>query len=166
MTEERDSSAPGDFFTEAATQLARLVDSARWDVRLWSRDLDGRVYAAEPVLETVRRFLLRGPKSQLRILLLDESGVRMQGSRLIDLLQRLPSRAAVHTPAAEQAEDARLGDDLVVVDECRYFRPLARGDGGQQGPIESRRDAAVLAQRFADLWDQSEPSVEFRHLRL
>jgi hypothetical protein len=166
MTEEQAPSAPSDFFATAAEQLAQLFDAALWDVRLYSVDLDGRVYAAEPVLAAVRRFLLRSPKSQLQILLLDESRVRMEGSRLIDLLQRLPSRAAVRTPVAEQVDAARLGDDVLVIDESTYFRPLARGGDDRNAPVESRRDAVVLAQRFADLWDQAEPSVEFRHFRL
>lgn len=166
MTDEQSGKAPRDFFAVAADQLARLFASAHWDVRLFSRDLDSRIYATEPVLAAVRQFLLRSPKSQLRILLQDESRVRMEGSRLIDLLQRLPSRAAVHTPAPDQGDDSRLGDDVVVVDESLYFRPLARGDGDGHAPVESRRDAVVLAQRFSDLWDQSEPSVEFRHFRL
>lgn len=166
MTHDPQETAPRDFFATAAEHLGRLFDAARWDVRLYSRDLDSRVYATEPVLTAVRQFLLRSPKSHLRILLQDESRVRMEGSRLIDLLQRLPSRAAVHTPAPDQGDDARLGDDLVVVDEEIYFHPLTRGDDDRPGPVESRRDAVVLAQRFSDLWDQSEPSVEFRHFRL
>jgi hypothetical protein len=166
MTEQQDARAPRDFFAAAAEQLAGLFDAARWDVRLYSLELDGRVYAAEPVLAAVRRFLLRSPKSQLQILLQDESRVRMEGSRLIDLLQRLPSRSAVRTPTAEQGDAARLGDDVAVIDERIYFRPLTRGDDDRHAPVESRRDAAVLAQRFTDLWDQSEPSVEFRHFRL
>lgn len=165
MTDGPQVNAPRDFFANATEQLVRLFDSARWDVLVYTRDLDSRIYAAEPVLEAVRQFLLRSPKSHLRILLLDESRVRMEGSRLIDLLQRLPSRAAVHTPAVEQVEEPRLGDDVVVVDESVYFRPATRRDDAQV-PVESRRDAAVLAQRFSDLWDQSEPAVEFRHLRL
>jgi hypothetical protein len=166
MSEQQTGNAPSDFFAVAAEQLAQLLDAARWDVRLFSRDLDSRVYAAEPVLEAVRRFLLRSPKSHLRILVQDESRVRMEGSRLIDLLQRLPSRAVVHATAAEQGDDTRLGDDVVIVDETLYFRPLTRRDDDRHAPIESRRDAAALAQRFTDLWDQSEPSVEFRHFRL
>lgn len=165
MTDDPQGSAPRDVFARTAEQLARLFDGARWDVLVYTRDLDSRLYAAEPVLEAVRQFLLRSPKSHLRILLLDESRVRMEGSRLIDLLQRLPSRAAVHTPAAGHGEDARLGEDLVVIDEGVYFRPTARGDDAH-GPVESRRDAVVLAQRFTELWDQSVPSVEFRHLPL
>ena len=165
MTEEPSAIAPRDFFAAAAEELARLFDAARWDVRLYSQDLDGRIYAAESVLEAVRQFLLRSPKSQLRILLQDEGHVRMQGSRLVDLLQRLPSRAAVYTPAMEYVDEARLGDDVVVVDETRYLRPLARGGDGPV-TIESRRDSVVLAQRFDELWDQSEPSVEFRQFRL
>ena len=166
MTEEQVAGPPRDFFATAAEQLARLFDGARWDVRVYSLDLDGRVYAAEPVLAAVRSFLLRSPKSQLQILLQDESRIRMEGSRLIDLLQRLPSRAAVRTPTAEQGDAARLGDDVVVIDERVYFRPLTRSDDDRHAPVESRRDAVVLAQRFTDLWDQSEPSVEFRHFRL
>lgn len=165
MTDEPAGQAPRDAFAQAAAQLAQLFAAARWDVRLYTRDLDSRVYAAEPVLEAVREFLLRSPKSRLRILLLDESRVRMEGSRLIDLLQRLPSRAAVHTPAAERVDDARLGDDVVVADEARYLRPLVRDVDGP-APVESRRESAVLGQRFDELWDHSEPSVEFRHFRL
>jgi hypothetical protein len=155
-----------DFFAAAAEELARLFDRARWDVRLYSHDLDSRVYATEGMLEAVRAFLLRSPKSHLRILLQDESRIRMEGSRLVDLLQRLPSRASVRAAKPEDRDDNPLGDDLVLIDEGVYFRPLTRGDDDSHAPVESRRDATVLAQRFAELWDHAEPSVEFRHFRM
>jgi len=166
MTDEPKATAPLDFYAAAAAELTRLFDAARWDVRLYSHDLDGRVYATEEVLDAVRRFLLRSPKSQLRILLQDESRVRLEGSRLIDLLQRLPSRATVRAAPAEQSDETRLGNDVVVLDEEVYFRPLTRTDDDRHAAVESRRDAVVLAQRFLDLWDKSEPSVEFRHFRM
>jgi len=57
----------------AAEQLAgcSMRPAGRAPLQL---ELDGRVYAAEPVLAAVRRFLLRSPKSQLQILIQDESG--------------------------------------------------------------------------------------------
>jgi len=166
MTDGLNETPPLDFYAAAAAELERLFDAARWDVRLHSHDLDSRVYATEAVLEAVRRFLLRSPKCQLRILLQDESRVRLEGSRLIDLLQRLPSRAAVRAAPLEQSDETRLGDDVAVFDEEVYFRPLTRTKDDRHAAVESRRDAVVLAQRFLDLWDKSEPSVEFRHLRM
>jgi hypothetical protein len=166
MTDGPNGSPPLDFYAAAAAELARLFDAARWDVCLYSHDLDGRVYATEEVLEAVRRFLLRSPKSQLRIILQDESRVRLEGSRLIDLLQRLPSRATVRAAPTEQSDEKRLGSDVVVLDEEVYFRPLARTEDDRHAAVESRRDAVVLAQRFLEVWDRSEPSVEFRHLRM
>ena len=166
MSDEQILNPPRDFFTVASETLAQLFDAARWDVRLYSHDLDSRVYASEGMLEAVRQFLLRSPKSQLRILLQDESRVRMEGSRLVDLLQRLPSRASVRVVTAEQGEETRLGSDVAVIDEEVYVRPLMRGDGDSHAPVESRRDAAILAQRFLEVWDHAEPSVEFRHFRL
>ncbi len=166
MSEGQTEPGPLDFYAAAADELTRLFDAARWDVRLYSHDLDSRVYATEGMLEAVRRFLLRSPKSQLRILLQDESRVRLEGSRLIDLLQRLPSRATVRAAPVEQSDETRLGGDVAVFDEAVYFRPLTRTEDDRHAAVESRRDATVLAQRFLEVWDHSEPSVEFRHFRL
>lgn len=159
MTDEPADRVPRDAFTLAAAQLARVFDAARWDVRLYSQDLDGRVYAAEPVVAAARGFLLRGPSSHLTVLVRDESRLRLEGNRLVDLLQRLPSRAGLRVP---RPEDSDLNEDLVVVDGLVYYYPLRRDPPA--GPVESRRDAAVLGKRLADAWELAEPSVEFRQL--
>ena len=54
MTDEPKATAPLDFYAAAAAELTRLFDAARWDVRLYSHDLDGRVYATEEVLDAVK----------------------------------------------------------------------------------------------------------------
>ena len=157
-----DATRPADSalgYAAASLRLADLVGRARTEVRVYANDLDGRVYATDPVLEAVRAFLLRSPASHFAVLLRDETRLRLEGSRLTDLLGRLPSRAGVRVV---RAEDTDLKEDLVVADGRVYFYPLRRDPPAE--PVESRRDAAVLGKRLAEAWEFAEPSVEFRHL--
>lgn len=155
-----DTSQPTTFrdaFAPVSERLAGLIARAHSEVRLFAFDLDGRLYAAEPVLEATRAFLLRGPTSHFAVLIRDESRLRLEGNRLVDLLKRLPSRAAVRVT---RPEDTDLNEDLLVVDGHTYYYPLRRDPPAE--PVESRRDATVLAKRLAEAWDFAEPSVEFR----
>jgi hypothetical protein len=152
-----------DYLAKASERLAVLLASARTDVRIYARDLDPRVYATEPMLASARQFLLRGPQVRLDILVQDDSRLRADGNRLIDLLQRLPSRTGVRVPLPEQTD---FIDDILLVDDRIYLRPLVRDRAGASQPVESRAEMARLTQRFTDLWEFAEPSAEFRHFVL
>jgi hypothetical protein len=153
----------GDYLEKASGRLAVLLASARTDARIYTRDLDPRLYATEPMLAAARQFLLRGPQVRLDILVQDDSRLRADGNRLIDLLQRLPSRTGVRVPLPEQTDFA---DDIVLIDDRIYLRPLVRDRAGPSQPVESRAEMARLIQRFTDLWEFAEPSAEFRHFVL
>jgi hypothetical protein len=152
-----------DYLAKASERLAVLIASARADVRIYTRDLDPRLYATEPMLAAARQFLLRGPQVRLDILVQDDSRLRADGNRLIDLLQRLPSRTGVRVPLPEQTD---FSDDTVLVDDRIHFRPLIRSGSGGSEPVESRAEAARLIQRFTNLWEFAEPSAEFLHFVL
>jgi hypothetical protein len=152
-----------DYLEKASERLAVLLASARADVRIYTRDLDPRVYATEPMLAAARQFLLRGPQVRLDILVQDDGRLRADGNRLIDLLQRLPSRTGVRVPLPEQTD---FVEDTVLIDDRIYIRPLIRDRAGKAEPVESRAEMARLIQRFTDLWEFAEPSVEFRHFVL
>lgn len=157
MTDTPQPTAFRDAFAAVSERLAGLIARARSDVRVYANDLDARLYAAEPVLEATRAFLLRGPTSHFAILIRDEGRLRVEGNRLVDLLKRLPSRASVRVT---RPEDTDLNEDLLVVDDHTYYYPLRRDPPAE--PVESRRDAIVLAKRLAEAWEFAEPSAEFR----
>jgi hypothetical protein len=152
-----------DYLEKASERLAVLLASARADVRIYTRGLDPRLYAAEPMLAAARQFLLRGPQVRLDVLVQDDGRLRADGNRLIDLLQRLPSRTGVRVPLPEQTDFA---EDTVLIDDRIYIRPLIRDRAGNAEPVESRAEMARLIQRFTDLWEFAEPSAEFRHFVL
>lgn len=152
-----------DYLAKASERLAVLLASARADVRIYTRDLDPRVYATEPMLAAARQFLLRGPQVRLDILVQDDSRLHADGNRLIDLLQRLPSRTGVRVPLPEQTD---FTDDTLLIDDRIHLRPLVRDRAGASQPVESRAEMARLIQRFTNLWEFAEPSVEFRHFVL
>ena len=158
MTDAASPSPAPDALAAAAGRLAALIGRARSEVRIYAYDLDARLYAAEPVLEAARAFLLRSPSSRLAVLLRDETRLRLEGNRLVDLMQRLPSRTGLRVP---RPEDTDLAEDLVVVDGHTYYYPLRRDPPAE--PVESRRDAVVLAKRLAEAWEFAEVSMEFRH---
>jgi hypothetical protein len=143
---------------DAALALAR---QARLGLRLFTRDLDGRLYSNEPFREAVSALARAGRRTFVRILVQDPSRAVQDDHRLIGLIQHLPTHIGIR----------RVGDDWR--DE-RFAFQLADEQGVLWRPAGDRFEGSVdfhagprareLRKWFDDVWEQSEPDPEFRRL--
>lgn len=137
-----------------------VIDSARRQLIIYSRELDPGLLDAPEVLEALRRFAVG--QGETRILLHDPATPQRTLSPLITLSQRLPSVfafRAIEEPGDQSYPSAYLANDRGGY----YFRPLAARLEG-----ETRLDAPARARQlkttFDAVWERSRPCTEYRVL--
>ncbi len=144
-----------------AANLA-IIQGARQTVCLASPDLDPAVLDTDAVLEAMRAVASRGRGGEIRLLVHDAAQLLVTGHRLIELVQRLPSRCSVrvisdpHDRASDQA--------LVLNDNGGYLvRPHADAlvaRGSTCDPLEHAR----LRPQFERMWQRARLAHELRAL--
>jgi hypothetical protein len=142
---------------------AQLAGQAERSLLIFSRTLDQRVYDQQPFLHALHRLALHGPRSQVRILLVDNHRLVKYNHRLLELARRLTSRIELRRPIAQYAEH---GDEYLLADHRGYlYREHAdeyEGSAEFYAPLEARR----LEERFQAAWEHSQPDPELRRLYL
>lgn len=163
----RGPSAPLVEFDDAAAVVAAtatLVQAARRELWLFSRDLEPAVYAQPAVLDALRGFATAGRGGSAKILLLDPATVLGNGHPLLALAQRLTSVFEFRTPV--DPVDQQYPSAFVANDRDGYlFRLLGSRFEGDWSPARPAR-ARQLAEHFGRVWERSRPCTELRALGL
>ena len=133
-----------------ALALIDLCRNSRREVCLFSNHLERELYHREDVVEALSAFARRSPYARVRILIRDSDPMLQRHHRLLELIQRLPSRIelkklqpTVDTPDTEFA----VGDDA---------RSLLREDREQWLGVYCPTDR-VRCQRLREAFEQDWP---------
>ncbi|MDI9239687.1 GNAT family N-acetyltransferase [Lysobacter sp. LF1] len=142
--------------------LLGVIDGARRQVLLYSRDLDPGLLDQPEALKALRRFAVGG--GEVRILLQDPAAPQRAVAPLLGLAQRLTTAFTLR--AIEEPVDADYPSAYAVNDRGGwYFRPLGhRFDGETRLDGESR--ARQLRMHFEPVWERARPCTEYRALGL
>lgn len=142
--------------------ILTLLDDARHEVALYTRDLDAPLLDVPSVRDALKRIALSGRHARIRILAHDLRRPLAEGHRLIALAQRLPSVFAVRTPVDET--DLQYPAAFLLNDRGGYlFRALAtRVEAGGSTCAPGRH--AQLREFFDQVWERSVPTAELRSL--
>lgn len=146
----------------AQAAAVRLLEQARHELAILTRDLDPDLFEPPAALDALKRIALSGRTARIRILVRDPREGAVGARRLIALAQRLPSAFALRTPVEEA--DRRYVAAFLLDDRGGYlFRPLADRFEGTGSTCAPGRHAQLLAA-FDEIWERSEPAVELRAL--
>ena len=152
--------------TGSTSALSALVASARLELCLLSRCLDCRSYGGAAVTEIFKGFLLGSERARLRVLVADPRRAAAQrGLPLLELGRRLSSRVEFRDLPARQA--ASLTDvEWVIADGCTLLELSLRAlEPSRYWPQATTR-ARLRRNAFAEMWEQSTPSMSLRALSL
>lgn len=148
---------------DAAEAALALATQARLSLRIFTHDLDHRLYSNDDFYSAVSALARAGRRSFIRILVQDPSHAVQDGHRLISLIQHLPSHISVRRVGADWRDERfafQIADEQGVL-----WRPAAdRFEGSVDFHAGPR--ARELRKWFDDVWENSEPDPEFRRLRL
>ncbi len=148
---------------DAADAALAQATQARLSLRIFSHDLDARLYSNEAFSSAVSALARAGRRTFIRILVQDPSRAVQDDHRLIGLIQHLPSHIEVRRVGPDWRNERvafQIADEQGVL-----WRPAAdRFEGSVDFHAGPR--ARELRKWFDDVWEHSEPDPEFRRLRL
>jgi len=144
----------------ALAAVLGVIDGARRQLLVYSRDLDPGLLDTPEAMAALRRFAVGGGQAQ--VLLHDPEAPRRALAPLIGLSQRLPSAFAFR--AIEEPVDRDYPSAYVVNDRSGwYFRTLGhRFEGDTRLDDEAR--GRQLRAHFSPVWERARPCTQFRAL--
>ncbi len=148
---------------DTADAALALATQARLSLRIFTHDLDPRLYSNDDFYSAVSALARAGRRSFIRILVQDPSRAVQDNHRLIGLIQHLPTHIGVRRVAADWRDERfafQIADEQGVL-----WRPAAdRFEGSVDFHAGPR--ARELRRWFDNVWENSQPDPEFRRLRL
>lgn len=115
------------------------------------------------VCDRLQELAVKHPQAQCQLCVHEPGNVRRDNPRLMHLLERLPSRVAIHL---SDVQHRSLGERFILVDRryflCRNTPQADQWHSHSHLPNEARR----LAERFDEVWGKSTTHPELRSLRL
>lgn len=141
-----------------------LVQAARRDILVYSRDLEPAVYAHPPIVQALKEFAISGRAGVARFVIQDPALAQRSPHPLIAIAQRLSSAFELRTP--QEIEELQYPSVFMANDADGYlFRLLGsrfEGDWSPALPGRSRQ----LQEHFQRVWDRARPCTELRSLQI
>lgn len=151
-----------DTFDALRRIVPELIDTARREVCLYTRDFDPPLLGTPEALEAFRQFAVGTKEAKVRILAHDASRATREVHGLIALAQRLPSHFEFRL--IEEEPDTQYPSAFVVNDRGGYlFRPIAtrfEASASFDGAARARQ----LEEVFDEVWERARPAAELRAL--
>ena len=169
MTNETPEAAPKPAYrpifgiADSLAAVDEVIASAERTIRIFDADLTNRGFNSPARAEKLREFLVAGRSHRILVALHETDGLERDCPRLLTLLRQFPMSIEIHRTLGE-ARNARdpfvLGDDHSVWHQLHVDQPRAIV------ALHSPQDALPIVQRFAEIWDLSEPAVSSTTLGL
>jgi hypothetical protein len=148
---------------ESQAAIDQVFAVARQEVRLFDFSLAARGFNAPPRMERLRELLLAGRAHRMLVALHDTETLERDATRLLVLLRQFPMSVEIRRTTG-QARNAM--DPFVLADDHSVWHQMHRDQPRAIVALHSPPDAAPLAQRFAEIWELSEPCALGRVLGL
>jgi predicted GNAT family N-acyltransferase len=160
------SGKPAEFDNvEAVIEATRLlVQDARKELYVYTRDLEHAVYAHPLIVDAFKQFAVAGRGGVVRILVQNPALAQHQPHPLVALTQRLTSAFQLRTPV--DPEDHQYPSVYLANDRDGYlFRLLGsrfEGEWCEALPARNRQ----LVEHFERVWERCRPCTELRALNI
>ncbi|MGH8110429.1 MAG: GNAT family N-acetyltransferase [Rhodanobacteraceae bacterium] len=139
-----------------------LLMDAKHSMCVWVRELHPLLFNDTACLVELRRLAISGRGASIRIIAQDLTRATEEGTRLLELAQRLSSVIELRRPV--EPDDLAYRSAFMCVDTGGYlFRPLEQ-EMVTSGATRAPGPHAVLMRLFEDVWARSEPWTELRAL--
>lgn len=149
---------------QAVEAVLELLQAAKRELCIYTRDLDAALYDQEAVLEALKRVGTAGRGASIRVLVQAPAAAIAGGHRLIHLAHRLSSVFQFRTPEVE--EDLQYASAFLITDRRGYyFRTLGSRFEGEARTYAPGRHAQ-LREYFNQVWERSLPPPGLRELHL
>lgn len=147
---------------EARVATLAVIDGARRELAVMTRNLDPDLFEQTDTLEALKRLAVGAPNVRIRFLVLEPARASSEAARLVALAGRLSSVFAFRAPVEEI--DRQYPGAFMANDRGDWYeRALASRFKGE-GASRARAKAAQLLARFDEIWERREPAADMRRL--
>ena len=140
-----------------------MAEQCRRKLDIVSRHLDPVLYDTDEFCAALKRLALGGRRAQIRLWIIDARPLITTGHRLVDLSNRLPSFVEIRAPGRQHRG---FNEALMLADNQGYIHRQFSDRFEAQANFADRRVAAILGERFDDLWERGLPETRFRRLHI
>ena len=140
--------------------LMALLESTRRDIVISYPEAIMPLFDNDDAISEMLRVARRARQTGLRVLLRQFEPVKMQGSRFIHSMQRIPTKAECRL--LEEHPEWR-SETLVIIDQAAGL--LIPTSTRRPTDLSERREVKARLNRFNALWDAAHPAHEMRRLR-
>lgn len=148
---------------ELIAAVVTLLGESKLSVKALVPQLDARLWEDNGVAEALRHFLVGHSRAQATICVQDISATRPGTARLLDLVERVPSRCELRLAAREHAD---LTESFLLFDDRHYLRQAASGERLWKSHAHPPNEAARLTSLFDEVWQYAQPHPDLRRLNL
>jgi hypothetical protein len=141
---------------ESLEAIDQVIAQARTTIRVFDVALTNRGFNSPKRTEALKQFLLTARTHRLLIALHEPETLDRDCPRLLILLRQFPTSIEIHRTLA-QARQAM--DPFVVADDHSVWHQAHVTQPRAIVALHSPADATPIAQRFDEIWDQSELAV-------
>jgi hypothetical protein len=148
---------------ESLAAIEEVVNAAQRTLRVFDFTLSNRGFNSPGLAGKLRDFIVAGRAHRLLIALHEPEALARDCPRLLTLLRQFPMSIEIHRTVGE-ARNAN--DPFVLADDHSVWHQLQHDQPRAIVALQSPPDALPIAQRFAEIWDLSEPGVSATTLGL
>ena len=141
---------------ESQEAIDQVIVEAKTVLRLFDISLANRGFNSPKRIETLKNFIVAGRANRLLIALHEPETLERDSPRLLNLLRMFPSSIEIHR-TLNQARQAM--DPFIVADDHSMWHQLHYTQPRAVVAIHSPVDTLAIAQRFDEIWEQSELAV-------
>jgi hypothetical protein len=151
--------------TRSAFQTAceRMSAQSRYQIDIFSYDLDAALYDKAEFIRSVKRLCLNSRVLAVRILLQNNLKIQQEGHRLLELAQKLTSMISIHKTHPDHKDHL---ENYLVVDKTGYIFRNRHQDYDGVTEFNNRLFCKKLSEQFNLAWDRSEEDSTLRRLYL
>jgi hypothetical protein len=144
---------------EVGDFLAVLAESATREIVIFAPQIDGVLFNTPRFARALASFAARHRNNLARIVVEDAEQALRDNDRLIGLCRRLSDFIHMH-----QVSDEHIGirEMFLVIDHRGYLHQQDIAKPDCVADSHNVHDAVLLARRFNELWDRSEPILYLR----
>ena len=144
---------------EVSDFLTRLAENATREIVIFAPRLDGAYFNNSRFARALASFAARHRQNLARIVIEDAEQAIRDNDRLVGLCRRLSD--FIHM---QQVAEEHLGmrEMFIVVDHRGYLHQKDLDNPDCVAHPHDGHEAVLLARRFSELWDRSEPIIALR----
>lgn len=140
-----------------------MVSQTEQHLRILSQTLDPHAFDSPEMVAAISVLARRSRFSDIRLLVVDTTGLVSRGHRLINLQRRLSSAIKVRRPRHEVME---IKDNLIIADQCGIICQSMQEPDKLWANYNNRPVAQTCIGQFDDWWERAIEDPELRQLEI